>query len=199
METLFTSVCGSYLHRTANSKSDKDVRTVYSASLRERLSPFFERSQVNIESDDDHVAYELSHFVRMLAKCNPTAMEVAASDLMSGQVVFARQLLYAALDTEKYVSQCNGFVKGMFHNGSPKALHHGVRVASHLRRYILTGELIFDTSMFPEYEEMLRVKAGLRTPHEREFDPQEAQTVWHVQSLDKLEDLVYNTYLTSGA
>jgi predicted nucleotidyltransferase len=193
MRYLFFTKVGSHYHQTSTPTSDVDIRAVYALSLREKLSPFIEATQIKLEGDDS-VAYELSHFARMLAKGNPTAIEVAMSAIDCGSPYPASTLLSNALDTEKFVSQCNGFVKGMWHDGKPKALHHGWRVALLCRRYILTGELDFDCTSYPEYEDLMRVKFGLLAPSEEWFAKQEPQHIHHVQDIVALEDTVYELY-----
>ena len=194
MRCLLYATVGSHYHHTNTPESDVDIRAVYVESLREKLSPFHERTQIKLDGDDS-VAYELSHFARMLAKCNPTAIEVAMSAIENDGSLVASSLLEASLDTEKFVSQCNGFVKGMWHDGKPKALHHGWRVALLLRRYILTGVLDFDCTSYPEYDELMRVKMGLVTPPEGYFAKQEAVDIHHTQDIPVLEQLVYDLYM----
>jgi hypothetical protein len=206
MKLLFRVTTGSTYHRTNTFTSDVDLRSVYRLSLRDRLSPFSENAPQDALSlvfpvtgrankKVEHTFFELSHFARTLAKCNPTAIEVAKAAIDQGRPSPASTMLSLAMDTENYAKQCNGFILGMFRDGKPKSLHHGWRVALHLRRYLLTGELDFDCTSYPEYDDLMRVKAGVLTPHERVFDKQEPNQIWHVQDLDKLSELVCDMYL----
>lgn len=195
MNVLFEATVGSHFHNTATLNSDVDLRTVYRLSLRERLSPFTESMIKKKEEGTDHEFFELSHFARMLAKCNVTALEIAEAGWKQTGSAIALILANEAMDTEKFTAQCNGFVQGMWNSGTPKSLHHGWRVALLLRRYLLTGDLDFDCTSYPEYDDLMRVKAGIITPHEKLFDKQAPTRIWHIQNLDNIARVVYNTYL----
>lgn len=198
MKSIFEVVVGSYFHGTATSGSDVDWRTLYQLSLRERLSLFSEPTYFS-KKGSDHEFYELSHFAKMLAKGNVTAVEVAVAAIDQGYFYPASALLSLSLDTKRFTSQANGFIKGMWNAGTPKSLHHGWRVSLLLRRYLLTGELGFDCTSYPEFDDLMRVKVGLLMPPKGVFEYQEPSTIWHTSDLDKLDEMVYTLYTEKGA
>lgn len=187
---IYTATTGSHLHRTNNEHSDTDIRSVYVLRRDDRVSPFgFQKTF----DEDEHVGYEVTHFAMMLSKNNPTAMEIAWSDLSDGfndELVYViREMAYSALDTVKYVKSCNGMIQGLLNERqqTPKRLHHAARMLGHLEIYIHTGHLIYDTRLYVDYERLLRIKRGEEGVDNIDFSKREPKTIHHTANLPKLE------------
>ena len=76
--TLARVVVGSRLHGLAQLESDTDIRRVWVSPLGEILSPWPpEAPEMGPEED----GWELRHFVGLIAKGNPTVLEVLSSDI----------------------------------------------------------------------------------------------------------------------
>src|SRR3546814_692203 len=74
-DLLFMCVAGSIAHGTATETSDIDLRGVFAADMKSRLSPFPGIEQ--IEGPGDRVVFELSKFLRLLIQQNPSILEIA--------------------------------------------------------------------------------------------------------------------------
>lgn len=82
MEIIYTTVVGSQMHGLATPESDRDVRYITKASLREIISPFSNASvKVNRDGSEDVESWELRHFTKQLSSGNPTCYEVIKSPL----------------------------------------------------------------------------------------------------------------------
>jgi predicted nucleotidyltransferase len=205
---VYKVLCGSHLHRTENENSDLDIRSVHLDTIRQKLSPFH-REKVK-EGGDDTLSFELGHFVRLLAKNNPTVMEIAFSDLMipthlndtSALTVQKdiRNMAKCLLDTIMYTKACNGFIQGLLQQRqqTPKRLHHAARMATHLDIYLKTGKLVYNTKRYDNREDLLRIKRGEMTYPEDMFFKREPDTIWDTQDLASAENMCYNMYMSFG-
>ena len=196
-KVIFTGVVGSKLHRTDGPTSDTDTRVVYRRSLTEQLSPFRTNTDVHegIEQYSNTTYFELSHFARMLCKGNPTTVEIVHALHRGGDRYLLEELLRAAMDTEKYVSQCNGMIQGMLKRATPKRLHHAARVHTHLTNYVERGIIDFNAARYHNYGYLLALKRG-----EAEFDPKYAEKVhvrrvWDVADREAVDNLVLEQYM----
>lgn len=192
MNIIYEAVVGSHLHGTATLDSDTDRRVVYRDSLFERLSPF-KGTQIS-HKEDDTLYIELSHFARMLAKCNPTAIEIAHGTSPVGDVEFIRALADAAMDTKSYVSRANSMIMELSKGSTPKRLAHAFRVHEHLRRYILTGELDFDARNYPTFQQIIAIKHGDEVVGTSQMPKLLYGIEWHRQNTNRLEQLVVDKY-----
>src|SRR5690606_27324306 len=98
-KVLYECVVGSHMHGTNTPASDTDGRVIYRDSLKERLSPFA-GSKTHSDPHSDRTYYELSHFANMLAKCNPTSIELCYGVRRTGDVPLISLMGDAAMDTE---------------------------------------------------------------------------------------------------
>lgn len=81
---VLKTVVGSKLHRLDNKDSDTDIMTVYRSPLHVITSPFHrDRGSVKV-GETNTTELELRHFCKLLASCNPTALEVLWSDMRLG-------------------------------------------------------------------------------------------------------------------
>ncbi len=82
-QTLARVVVGSHLHGLAQPESDTDLRRVWVSGLGEILSPWPpDAPEMGPEED----GWELRHFVGLIAKGNPTVLEVLSSDIHLGAI-----------------------------------------------------------------------------------------------------------------
>jgi len=106
MELLKTLV-GSRLHELSNDDSDYDWRGIFKEPIINILSPFKkQRSNSWIEGKEDDTSYELIHFCKLAASCNPTVLEVLWSNQIKykdsegiGDYLIDNRIKF--LDTEK--------------------------------------------------------------------------------------------------
>lgn len=77
-------IVGSRLHGLTQPESDTDVRLVWVSSLADILSPWQPPEPPEMAPEED--GWELRHFVGLLAKGNPTVLEVLSSDMTIGAV-----------------------------------------------------------------------------------------------------------------
>ena len=78
---LLSVVVGSQLHGLATPESDTDYAHVQASPLIDIVSPFRnQKPKQGSEDQADEVIYELSHFCKLAAQCNPTVLEVLWSD-----------------------------------------------------------------------------------------------------------------------
>lgn len=77
MTVLLLGRTGSYAHGLATSESDTDLRGVYAAPTIDLIVPWSpEHPDTVTRHDPDVTMHEVGHFARLLAYCNPTAMEL---------------------------------------------------------------------------------------------------------------------------
>src|SRR3546814_7557400 len=74
-DLLFMCVAGSIAHGTATEPSDIDLRGVFSADMKSRLSPFPGIEQ--IEGHGDRVVFEHSKLMRLLTQQKPSILDIA--------------------------------------------------------------------------------------------------------------------------
>lgn len=73
---LFKAIVGSQAHGLATEKSDTDYHGVFLLPTSEILSLGGKTQQTSwIEGDEDDQSWELSHFLHLATKCNPTVLE----------------------------------------------------------------------------------------------------------------------------
>jgi hypothetical protein len=160
----------------------------------ERLSPF-RGTETRTSTYSDTVFYELSHFAKMLAKCNPTAVETVFARHATGDQALMDLMLNAALDTELYVKQCNGFIHGMIKTATPKSLHHAARVHTHLTNYVNYGILEFNAATYVNYFELMKIKRGELPLDKRYREPVQLTKTWDIQNRTELERIVVAEYM----
>lgn len=194
MNVLYECVVGSYMHGTATKKSDKDTRVLYRDSLKDRLSPFG-GTKSRQDRYTDRVYYELSHFANMLWKNNPTVVEMCYGIHPIGDLAFVRTLVLAAIDSEKYISQCNGMIMGMAHHGKPKSYYHAARIHTHATLFAKEGILEFDAREYPNYLELVAIKAGEEPLDPKYLDKVEAKQYAYRQSETWVDMLVVEKYM----
>lgn len=74
-------VVGSQLHGLANEQSDTDTATIVASPVLDLISPFrSQKGKHNVGDEKDETTFELSHFVKLIAQCNPTALEALWSN-----------------------------------------------------------------------------------------------------------------------
>lgn len=187
-KTLFSCVTGSKLHRTDTKDSDTDLRVVYRDSLEDRLSPLNRQTTTHTDMYTDTTYFELTHFAKMLHKCNPTAIEILHGSDMEGDHNLAGYLALAAMDTDKYVAQCNGMILGMIGRATPKRLHHAARIHTHLTMYVKSGILEFNAAKYDNYEYLCALKRG-----EAAFDEKYAEKVVRNRMWDEGNEKLLNS------
>lgn len=73
---LLKALVGSHLHGLNGPDSDKDFKSIEVSPLKEIISPFAkQKNREAIGEDTDECTYELIHFIKLLASCNPTVLE----------------------------------------------------------------------------------------------------------------------------
>jgi predicted nucleotidyltransferase len=141
MEILKTLV-GSRLHGLHNDNSDYDWRGIFKEPVINILSPFKkQRSNSWIEGKEDDTSYELIHFCKLAASCNPTVLEVLWSSQIKykdlegiGDYLIDNRLKF--LDTEKIYLSHLGYAENQIkkmdlynpHDRTPKAIVAYIRV-----------------------------------------------------------------------
>lgn len=83
MKQILKTIVGSRAHGTALPESDYDYRGVFIVSARDFVSPF--RNVKNnswIEGEEDNTSYELSHYVKLCAHGNPSALELLVAPVV---------------------------------------------------------------------------------------------------------------------
>jgi len=120
MKILLEVITGSRLHGLHTEKSDIDYRGIFINDLNDVLSPF-KKTKTNCwiegagEEDTDNTAYELSHFIQMASKGNPSTLEVLWSNQIHATTPEADELRanrHKLLDS-KYIFEAH---KGYSHN-----------------------------------------------------------------------------------
>lgn len=88
-QTILKVIVGSQMWGTATPESDIDYKVVTLASVRDVLSPFttHDKAVQKVAGQEDTATYEVSHFVRLALKGNPTIMEVLYSPLVEEQTL----------------------------------------------------------------------------------------------------------------
>ncbi len=207
MNIIYTAMVGSKAHGTDDENSDTDVRHVFLRDLKDQIAPLDHMKptkEIKGEHKDDEIAYELSHFGRMLLKNNPTAHEIAWSKHREGDVKFIIDLAYAALDSELYISHNLGFITSMLKDNNPKSMYHAARISLHLKTYMTEGAMIFDTNFYGvgERQWLLDLKHGETTlPEGWSFNVDDYKmSAWtmHKAQPHRVQSLVYGRYLKEG-
>ena len=84
MQVILEALTGSRLHKLHSPSSDFDWKKVKISPLVEVLSPFRTQNANHInEETGETVVYELQHFAKLAAKCNPTVLEMLWSNPMT--------------------------------------------------------------------------------------------------------------------
>lgn len=128
---ILLSATGSRAYGTDTPDSDYDFRGVYMASLPRVLSMAGAKQSLAMTSPHDAVVYELSHFCKLAAAANPTALEVlwAGSVWASPAVVLLRSHRDLFL-SKRLVKTYGGYAIGQLKKaregtgGSRGATHH---------------------------------------------------------------------------
>ena len=135
MEIVYTTVVGSQMHGLTTPDSDRDVRYITKASLREVISPFVDVSvKVNRGGTEDVESWELRHFTKQLSSGNPTCYEVIKSPLY---------------DKSKYADQIRGIMKHCFDGKRILDAHIGY-ANSQIERYLKPLDKSFREACFSE-------------------------------------------------
>ena len=138
---LLQSVIGSHMHDLNGEHSDVDTRSVVASPLVDFLDPFARvQTTHKIDDKDDHVVYELQHFLRLLAKGSPSVIDVvyAPNIRMFGKL--SEELVHhrtSFIDKTAAVRAFQGYAENMKANAS-----NGIRPEKSLRSAILTGCVI---------------------------------------------------------
>ncbi len=135
MEIVYTTVVGSQMHGLTTPESDRDVRYITKASLREVISPFSNVSvKVNRSGTEDVESWELRHFTKQLSSGNPTCYEVIKSPLY---------------DKSKYADQIRAIMSPCFDGKRILDAHIGY-ANSQIERYLKPLDKAFNDACFSE-------------------------------------------------
>ena len=169
---VLKTLVGSRLHNLHNEEnSDYDWRGIFIEPLKTILSPFKkQRSNSWIEGNDDDTSYELLHYCKLAASCNPTALEVIWSNIViekdkSGIADTLIENRSKFLDTEKiynaHVGYASNQVKKMDllqpNDRTPKAIIAYIRTMRQGIELLETGTFnpVYD---YPDREFLLEMK-----------------------------------------
>lgn len=115
MKVIYKTVVGSRMHGLHTPESDYDERYITLASLKEFISPFQKRVLKSAENANGDVEFwELSHFVHMLCKGNPTCFEVIKSPLFDKKFPLAeeiRSIFPTVIDNKSCLLAHTGFAE----------------------------------------------------------------------------------------
>ena len=144
---ILLGLTGSRLYGLDHADSDYDWKGVYQAPLRQVLSLGGARESYATK-EPDFTIFELSKFVGMLLKANPTVLEMLwlseyATLTEAGQTLVANRDLFLS---NKVRTVYHGFGVGqlkLFRNGKgdAKAARHFVRVLDQGREVMATGQI----------------------------------------------------------
>ena len=82
---ILKCVVGSQAHGLADENSDTDYRGVYVTPTRDILTIGYKYKGSNwIEDKEDQTTYEISHFLDLALKCNPSILEVFVAPIQEG-------------------------------------------------------------------------------------------------------------------
>jgi len=74
---ILKALVGSRLHGLHNKNSDYDWKSIQVSPLRDIISPFRkQKNKETISKSEDICNYELTHFAKLFADCNPTILEI---------------------------------------------------------------------------------------------------------------------------
>lgn len=109
---LLECVVGSQLHGTSTPESDTDIRRVQASPLVDLLSPFGAPGTTSEGWTGDLETHEFQRFVKLLAKCNMTAMEILWSDMIRYEhpvMQIVRKQRHIFLDAERLYKSARGY------------------------------------------------------------------------------------------
>lgn len=216
---VLKTLVGSRLHNLHNEEtSDYDWRGIFIEPLKTILSPFKkQRSNSWIEGSDDDTSYELLHYCKLAASCNPTALEVIWSNIVieKDKYGIADTLIKNRskfLDTEKiynsHVGYASNQVKKMDllkpNDRTPKAIIAYIRT-------MRQGIELLETSTFNpvyEYEDrdfLLEMKYAFNESHvveatkvmyklRSDIEDTKKGAVKMKTDVDWIEDMLVNVY-----
>lgn len=135
---LLESIIGSNMHGTQTKNSDEDKRSVCISPLADLVDPFVTLGTTHkVDGKDDHVVYELQHFLRLLTKGSPSVIDVVYSPKLRMFGPLAEELVrYRTrfIDKAAAVEALKGYCKGMQKNAT-----NGIRSYKSLRSAALTA------------------------------------------------------------
>ena len=151
--TVLVTLAGSHAYGTQRPGSDLDIMGIYIAPLRDVLSlrPPPETRKL---ADRDATFYELRHFCKLAASCNPTVLEVLGAPVLLNtpagqQIRDAAPAFVSKLARKTYggyaISQIRkaeagtGGSRGLEHYKREKFLVHTLRLLAQGRRLLSTG------------------------------------------------------------
>lgn len=174
--TILHCVVGSRLHGLEDEKSDTDHKSIVMLPLRSILSPFGEGKVKHGDKDGDDAAYELRHFLKLLAGGNPTIWEVAVSNKIlfeTPEMVLIRDNLHRFLNSAGILNSHIGYAKSQMHK-IEKAGVNSERIGKAACAYIRIlnqGVQLLNEGMFspqaPDHLRELLVK--LKKSHDYEY------------------------------
>jgi predicted nucleotidyltransferase len=201
---LYKALVGSRLHGLATEESDYDYRSVHYTDLTTVLSPFRE-SRGHKNGDGDSVDYEIRHFLKMLSKGNPTALEVLLSDqhsIYSDRFMTLITYSEKVLDSTALANAHVGYARSQIDiiNSKPvnrvaKAYVAGIRVCHQAKQLLERRSMIPNIRNYSENlaEFLMDIKY---TPVERIDDDFRSTAIDVVRSLI---DMVEDTYEKTSA
>ena len=149
---LFKALTGSRLHGLCTPESDYDWKSVTVSSLKDIVSPFKkQKGKETITETEDNCVYELQHFAKLLADCNPTVLEMLWARDFDYKHPLAEELIQnrkKLLRVEKVYYAHRGFasdqreklIKGSSFNRQVKALTAYIRIMKQGISLLKTGD-----------------------------------------------------------
>ncbi len=159
METILKVLVGSRLHGLNNDASDYDWRGIFVVPLMDIVSPFRKQAANHwIEGKEDQTSYELSHYVKLAAQCNPTILETLWSPIIKEKDPVADEMIekrFEFLDSDRIYFSHLGYSQNQIKKMdlyNPDSVRTPKTIIAYIRTLRQATELLRDGDFNPVYE-----------------------------------------------